>query len=239
MGRQPTSRSSEKACKDVIVEVGEEVQYRVSDVDTGSLDGHWESGSWLGIRWTNMEHHIGTAAGVIKSYTIERKPLEDRWSKEAVEAIVGTPWRPQPTPADTIVPRVLPPLPADKQLRNHPRPREPEVRAPLRPRISKHDLTRWGFTEGCLRCRQMRQGNAIKGSKHSEKCRQRIETEMRRENDPRVKRAEDAYTYFEAEKMQAQEAINARRATEATRRGGGECSQIPLHKLQHLAHQVL
>ena len=41
-----------------------------------------------------MEHHIGTAAGVIKSYTIERKPLEDRWSKEAVEAIVGTPMAP-------------------------------------------------------------------------------------------------------------------------------------------------
>ena len=60
------------------------------------------------------------------------------------------------------------------------------------------------------------------GSKHSEKCRQRIETEMRRENDPRVKRAEDAYTDFEAEKMQAQEAIDARRAAEATRRGGGE-----------------
>ena len=68
----------------------------------------------------------------------------------------------------------------------------------------------------------MRQGNAIKGSKHSERCSQRIEAEMRRENDPRVKRAEDAYTDFEAEKMQAQEAINARRATEATRRGGGE-----------------
>ena len=68
----------------------------------------------------------------------------------------------------------------------------------------------------------MRQGNAIKGSKHSEKCRQRIETEMRRENDHRVKRAEDAHTAFEARKMQAQEAIDARRAAEATRRGGGE-----------------
>ena len=40
-----------KASKDVIVEIGEEVHYRVSDVDTGSLDGRWESGIWLGIRW--------------------------------------------------------------------------------------------------------------------------------------------------------------------------------------------
>ena len=97
-----------KACKDVIVEVGEEVYYRVTDVDTGSLDGRWESGIWLGIRWKSREHHIGTAAGVIKSYAIERKPLEDRWSKETVEAIVGTPWRPQPVPGDMTAPRVLP-----------------------------------------------------------------------------------------------------------------------------------
>jgi hypothetical protein len=185
-----------KACKDVIVEIGEEVHYRVSDVDTGSLDGRWESGVWLGIRWKSMEHHIGTAAGVTKSYTIERKPIEDRWSKEAIEAIVGTPWRPQPAPDDMTVPRVLPPLPADQQLRNQLMPREPEVRAPLRPRISKHDLTRWGFTEGCQRCRQMRSGEAEVGTKHSEKCRQRLETEMRRESDPRIKRAEDKHTEF-------------------------------------------
>ncbi len=50
---------------------------------------------------------------------------------------------------------------------------------------------------------------------------------MRREDDPRVKRAEDAYTAFEAEKMQAQEAIDTRRATEATRRGGGENADTP------------
>ena len=73
----------------------------------------------------------------------------------------------------------------------------------------------------------MRKGETIRGSKHSEKCRQRIETEMRREDDPRVKRAEDAYTEFEAEKMRAQEAIYTRRATEAARRGGGENADTP------------
>ena len=174
-----------------------------------------------------MEHHIGTPEGVIKSYAIERKPLEDRWSKDAVEAIVGTPWRPQPQPGDTSAPRVLPPLPADQQLRSQPKPKEPEIRAPLRPRISKHDLTRWGFTEGCLRCRQMRQGEPDTGAKHFEKCRKRIESEMRREADPRVKRAEDKHTDYEAEKMQAQEAIDARRAAEATRRGGGQDADTP------------
>ena len=120
-----------KPCKDIIAEIGEEVHYRVSDVDTGSLDSRWKSGIWLGIRWKSTEHHIGTPEGVINSYAIERKPLEERWSKDAVEAIVGTRWRPQPSPGDTSAPRVLPPLSADQQLQGQPMPKEPEVRAPL------------------------------------------------------------------------------------------------------------
>ena len=61
---------------------------------------------------------------------------------------------------------------------------------------------------------------------------------MGREDDPRIKRAEDKHTEFEAEKMQAQEAIDARRAADATRRGGGGGTDTP-QKLQHPAHQVL
>ena len=89
-------------------------------------------------------------------------------------------------------------------------PREPDVRAPMRPIIKKSDLTTWGFTDGCPRCRQMRNGQGEKGTKHNEKCRKRLENEMRRESDPRIKAAEDKHTEFEAEKIQAQEAIDAR-----------------------------
>ena len=63
---------------------------------------------------------------------------------------------------------------------------------------------------------------AKKGTKHNEKCRIRVETEMRREPDPRIKAAVDKHTEFEAEKMRTQEAIDARRATEAARRGCSE-----------------
>ena len=74
----------------------------------------------------------------------------------------------------------------------------------------------------------MRSGKAEVGTKHSEKCRQRLETEMRRESDPIIKRAEDKHTEFEAENMSAQEAIDARRAAEAARRGGAyEIDTLP------------
>ena len=68
----------------------------------------------------------------------------------------------------------------------------------------------------------MRAGKADDGTKHSEKCRQRLETEMRRENDPMIETSEDKNTEFGADKMRAQEAIDARRAAKAARRGGGE-----------------
>ena len=53
---------------------------------------------------------------------------------------------------------------------------------------------------------------------------------MRRESDPIIKRAEDKHTEFEAEKMRAQEAIDARRTTEAVRRGGGDDADTPPEK---------
>ena len=68
----------------------------------------------------------------------------------------------------------------------------------------------------------MRNGQGEKGTKHNDNCRRRLENEMRRESDPRIQAAEDKHTEFEAEKIKAQEAIDARQAAEAARRGGGE-----------------
>ena len=62
-----------KPCKDFIVEIGEEVHYRVSEVDTGSLDSRWGQESGWDMFWKSMEHNIGTPAGVIKSYAVDKK----------------------------------------------------------------------------------------------------------------------------------------------------------------------
>ena len=167
-------------CKDEVVEIGEDVHYRISEIDTGSLDARSASGVWLGKRWKSSEQFSGTPQGVVKSYAILRKPIEDRWNREAIEAVIGTPWKMVPSSKDISQPRVLPPLPADQRLRDPPKPKEADIRAPLRPRIKEADLSRWGFTDGCLRCRQMRTGKGEDGAKHSEKCRTRLEGEMRR-----------------------------------------------------------
>jgi hypothetical protein len=68
----------------------------------------------------------------------------------------------------------------------------------------------------------MRTGKGEDGAKHSEKCRTRLEGEMRREHDPRIKRSEDTYTEYEEEVLRAQESIDRTRSADVARRGGGE-----------------
>ena len=67
----------------------------------------------------------------------------------------------------------------------------------------------------------MRSGRADDGTKHSEKCRKRIENEMRRVDDPRIKQSEDRYTAYEEEIMRARNALHAKaQAAVHGRRGG-------------------
>jgi hypothetical protein len=71
-----------KACKNVIVEIGEEVHYRVSDVDTGSLDGRWESGTWLGIRWITWSTILGQPLESPRVTRLSGNPLKTGGAKK-------------------------------------------------------------------------------------------------------------------------------------------------------------
>ena len=63
-----------KPCREEILEFGEHVHYRISNIDTGSLDARWSTGVWLGKRWRSTEHNVGTPQGVVKSHAVNRKP---------------------------------------------------------------------------------------------------------------------------------------------------------------------
>ena len=231
-GKTAYERIMGKPGHEETLEFGEIVNFKLDTDDLGDLDARWASGVWLGKRWKSIEHLVHTNGEVIKCRAVSRKPLEERWSADAIESIVATPWNHRPSANEGVrEARVLPPLPKEEQVDSQPQPREPDVRAPLRPRITKSDLSRWGYSDGCLRCRQMRSGHAEDGSKHSEQCRKRIESEMRREEDPRIKRAEDKHTHFQEEVMQAKKAIDKRAAKAARTRRGGDGEDIaPVNK---------
>ena len=171
-GKTAYERIMGNPCREEVLEFGESVYYKLGEDQVSDLDARWASGTWLGKRWKSTEHLVHTAGGMIKCRAVKRRPLENRWDREEVEAIVATPWRPNPSSDEgKAEARVLPPLPEVKLIKDPPRPKEPEVRAPLRPRITKSDLLSWGYTDGCLRCRQMRSGQAENGSTYSELCR--------------------------------------------------------------------
>ena len=67
---------------------------------------------------------------------------------------------------------MLPPVAPEDNFGARPHASGPEVQAPLRPRITNIDLQSWGYTDGCLRCRQTRAGHILEGAKHPEQCRQ-------------------------------------------------------------------
>ena len=216
-------------CKEQVVEFGERVYYKPGLAE--DLEPRWSTGVWLGKRWASGEHYIHIGPEVIKCRAVHRLPLEERWRKSDIESIVALPWKLRPSPQDSADnARVLPRLPQHGTGIEPPQARQPDVGAPLRPRITKSDLSRWGFTDGCLRCRQMRNGQAEDGSKHNEKCRRRIENEMRREGDPRVKQAEDKHTAFQEEMLKAKEAIDRRTRNAARSRRGGDEHNEPNEK---------
>ena len=48
---------------------------------------------WLGHHRCTSEVLIGTSNGVVKAWTVRRKPLDARWNAELVTSIKGTPQR--------------------------------------------------------------------------------------------------------------------------------------------------
>ena len=84
----------------------------------------------------------------------------------------------------------------------------------------------------------MRQGEPDKGAKHFEKCRKPIENEMRREADPRAKRAEISTLNMKLRRCKPKK-LSMLDGQLKQHVEGEEKTTIPLQNLQHPAHQVL
>ena len=59
---------------------------------------------WLGVKSRTGEHVIGTPKGTVKTFSVKRKPEEERWNMEEINKIEGTPGRPKPVKKDTRIP---------------------------------------------------------------------------------------------------------------------------------------
>ena len=124
------------------------------------MEPRMSDGIWLGIDGKDGTVKVGTAAGVVNSRTVRRKPLESRWSREEVDAIKETTWKAN-VPEDQV--------PAGEELvpENPMRLDEPGMQA-RRSRLLPSDFGEHGFTDGCDGCRAIQQEQPSRN--HSEAC---------------------------------------------------------------------
>ena len=72
--------------------------------DRPKIERNLMSGIWLGTKGRTEEHIIGTPEGVVKAFTVKRRPVEERWSLEEAHAMKGTPGKPNPGTNDQRMP---------------------------------------------------------------------------------------------------------------------------------------
>ena len=123
---------------------------------------------------------------MVRSRTVRPEAGEAVWDRETFDSIIGIPCDPaglwtgeveRPLGADPDIPRIpvdRPAPPAD----------EPRTRRVM---ISREILSKFGFTEGCSKCRAIdRNDESQPGLAHNRDCRERIEKLM--SNDPVLKK---------------------------------------------------
>ena len=154
-------------------EFGVKVQYlKPGSVGTHKFESRWQGDAiFLGLREESGEWIVGTKEGVIKCRTLREVELEsDRWDKQLIASLKGTPWEPipgredieittRPTPVGEAIPRFEEPADADDTVK--------------RMRIYRRDVMKYTATPECKGCTA-----AIRGARsqhHAEQCRVRLE----------------------------------------------------------------
>ena len=184
-GRTPYERSTRKPWRLKVPEFGECVWYQPLKGERGEgskLEPKFEDGIYLGLQEGSALKWIGTKDGVVRAWTVKRRPDDKRWNQEELNHLVGLPWQ------------LRPPLEASKkvdlggeislEVAYQPAPAEVEVKERRRkgyvPRgiyIRKDvELQQFGYTPQCDGCDAAQRG--LGHRQHSRACKERIAAEM-------------------------------------------------------------
>ena len=136
---------------------------------------------YLGCVHGSNESYVGAFNGdVIKARGLVRVVESARWNSEAVGRIVGTPAKRNPS-GNTDYERVEESEQPNSNLDDSHDPglerlEDPQVldNVAKRVRITRADLRKYGYSEGCPRCADLQAGRNRTNSHHSEGCRVRI-----------------------------------------------------------------
>ena len=99
-GKTAYGRRKGRKCNLEAVPIGEKVWYkqiRKNKWRKHRMESEENEGIWLGHARTSNEVLIGTPEGVVRAYSISRKPEDQQWDGPTILAITGTPAQPDPS----------------------------------------------------------------------------------------------------------------------------------------------
>ena len=137
-GRTGYERRRGRKCRIGVVPFGEKVMFkeiREGKEHKNKMMTEWKDGIWLGHTRDSNEVLVGTKDGVVRAYSVIRKPEGERWDAEMLREMRGSPQQPDPSKPGDHVPikiRFDPPA-RDEILNTEPLRREVNVR-----RMKKH-----------------------------------------------------------------------------------------------------
>ena len=141
--RTPFERLHGKKLTQKFVPFGEKVLARqISREPLNRMSPRYKFGVSLGVRINSAECFVGTAEGVFRAREVRRIEHQDRWDKEAINNVIGVPWRIADRkwivdrPVTQIDPWPPPPVPHE-----------------YRGRITRTDIETFGTIAGCPGCR--------------------------------------------------------------------------------------
>ena len=135
---------------------GEKIEFRWRT--RNKLDGQWKPGVFLGIKRSTTERIVGDANGVHIVQSVKRLPEGQRWDKDLLMSVRGTPWNPKGNETDhrgDEVPELPGAITVKPQAPEHPAiPPETASRTfvPRRLYITRKDLERHGYSLACRAC---------------------------------------------------------------------------------------
>ena len=184
-----------------VVEFGEQVLFYLPKKARAKLTRRWQVGTYLGLSNSSNEHFVATRHGnVLKSRSIVRVVEPSRWNAEAVLGVIGTPTVHNPAnlddPYNGIEGSDSPHMDLDADLvrdlegepGSNPEQRSSSEKAIAPGKIMDIDIRRYGYTDDCPRCRDLRSGSHRFFRNHTAACKLRFYLCWKENEDPKYMR---------------------------------------------------
>ena len=167
-----------------MLEFGSQVMLKVMDkVSGGVTQERWVEGTWLGSRFTTLEHLVARKSDGVVVRTRAVRDLQKSPTVEDLDRIIAHPHTPQGVQRyrrlDVPRPETVP-EPEEHRPATAP---DPSCSIPRAVYITRAMVERHGYSEGRQRCNAMLRGQTYGTGGHSGDCRRRMEAVLAQDEE--------------------------------------------------------